>query len=358
MKLKNILINILLLGFCSLSLTCKSPTSPDDNIQPGNRNYIWTVDTLHYLWQSSLGGIWGSSPTNIWCGGYEDLFHYDGTTWSHWPGITCDVNTIFGFSASDVWIGGNDGKIWHFNGNSWTENFVYRPDGLTNVSICNIYGKNANDIYAVGGITYNNTTQRGFILHYDGSGWKEVYKTNYQSWFIRVRVENSTAYIFGEKIDYTSGGDTVLTETYFLYRFQNGILKQIYSGSEGMGWTMIDEIGGRVYFILSHDICRYEYTNEYFKTGEYFSNGKFVKQFSIDDPKFNYQIYGRNIKDIFATVYDGIMHWNGTDLKYLVKYSNDFMYIPVPAIFDKDVFFGVVDGLNNVVIVAHGKLIE
>ena len=55
---------------------------------------------------------------------------------------------------------------------------------------------------------------------------------------------------------------------------------------------------------------------------------------------------------------NGIMHWNGTDLKYVIKLSNDFMYIPVPAIFEKDVFFGVQDGLNNVVTVVHGKLIE
>jgi hypothetical protein len=200
MKLKIIMINIAIAGLCFLSLTCKSLTSPDDNVQPGNRNYIWTVDTLHDLAQTGLGGIWGSSPTNVWSGGYEDLFHYDGTTWTHWPRIPCDVNTIFGFSANDVWMGGDDGKIWHFDGSRWTENFIYRPDGFIDVNITDIYGTSANDIFAIGVIWYNDTTHRGFILHNDGGGWREVYKANYYSQFGRVRVENGTTYIWGIKI--------------------------------------------------------------------------------------------------------------------------------------------------------------
>jgi hypothetical protein len=40
-----------------------------------------------------------------------------------------------------------------------------------------------------------------------------------------------------------------------------------------------------------------------------------------------------------------------------MKFSNDATYIPVPAIFEKDVFFGVQDLQNSVVVVVHGKLI-
>jgi hypothetical protein len=356
MKLKNILTNILLLALCFLSLTCKSLTGPDDSAQPGSRNYLWTTDTLKYLWQPNMEGIWGSSPTDVWTGGEKDIFHYDGTTWTHWAYIPCELNTIYGFSANDVWIGGSNGKIWHFDGSQWTENFVYKPENAYLVDISDIYGSNPNDVYAVGVIFYSgtdNTNQRGFVLHNDGSGWKEVYKANYYSQYLRVRTEDGIANIEGTKISYTGAGDTSL-----MYQYNGNILQQIYSGNDNLyGHAEEDEIGGRVYFIFSHDVCRYVRTNEHSITGDDFSVGTFVKQFSLNDPKFDGQIYGRNSKDIFATAYDGIMHWNGADLVYLMKFSNDATYIPVPAIFEKDVFFGVQDLQNSVVVVVHGKLI-
>ena len=67
--------------FCVFSLAfvatdCKhNPVGPEI-IQPGRRDYTWTFDTLH-LQQGYLETIWGSSPTDIWAGGYDDLFHYD-----------------------------------------------------------------------------------------------------------------------------------------------------------------------------------------------------------------------------------------------------------------------------------------
>ena len=134
------------------------------------------------------------------------------------------------------------------------------------------------------------------------------------------------------------------------------IYYQIYSSDHTM--VMLDDISGGIYIIISHDIFSYVCSNGFITNNQYNSNCCCVKQFSIDDVKFNGQIYGRNRKDIFATVYDGIKHWNGTDLAYLLKFSNDFMYIPVPVIFDKDVFFCVYDGLNNVNMIAHGKLLE
>ena len=61
----------------------KNPVGPE-NIQPGRRDYTWTVDTLtvpngdlFYLFS-----LWGSSPTDIWAVGsgrttLVTLWHYD-----------------------------------------------------------------------------------------------------------------------------------------------------------------------------------------------------------------------------------------------------------------------------------------
>lgn len=361
---------ILIIGACFLSFTCNSPTGPGASPQPGNRNYIWTIDTLSpsTVFGPSvyhLRAIWGSSPTDIWTGGtlhntpQYNLFHFDGTIWTGLK-LQSDIWTIFGFASNDVWSGGegNGGEIWHFDGHAWTKSLSYKPSNAYDVVIQDIYGVKPDDVYAVGTIFLNPSylnTQRGLILHYDGNVWKEVYIANIQSGYDRVRVDQTkTAYVCGVKYDYTQSGDTLLNGAQLLYQFKSGMLRQIFSDSSKGGFTMIDEVAKSIYFILSHEIC--EYTNNYFTVDGSIAEGNFVKLFSISDPQFDGQIYGRSENDLFLTDYDGIAHWNGTDVKRLITFSNNFTFIPTPAMFDKEVFFCVSDGLNNVNMVVRGTL--
>jgi len=368
MKFRNIVASLLITGFCFLSFTCNSPTGPGASAQPGSRNYSWTTDTLSPSVMFGATGynltaLSGSSPMDVWTGGTHitpqyNLFHYDGTKWTGWS-IPGEIWTILSFAPNDVWEGGNDGKIWHFDGKTWSQNFAYTSINAAIVTIVNIYGLNPNDLYAVGAVLYDpGEIQRGFILHYDGKGWTEMYKANIQSQFIRIRVEETgSAYVYGVRDDWTSGGDTLLAETRLLYQFRNGILRQIDTDSakQGSGFVMVDEIQGNAYFVLNHDICRYA-SNNYMSSGAPPLQGNFVKLFSIGYPQFDGQIYGRSENDLFLNDYDGIAHWNGTDIKRLLTFSNNFTFIPTPAIFDKEVFFCVFDGLNNVNMVVRGRL--
>jgi hypothetical protein len=359
MKLKSILTIFLLLGFCLLSLTCKSPTAPGENVQPGSRNYTWTVDTV-ITPMNSLGSIWGASPNDIWTGGqggtgWTRLFHYDGVRWTNWSEyIGCTINTLYGFSANDVWMGGEDGKIWHFDGSHWTENFVYRPENAYTVEIMNIYGTNYGDVYAVGVISYSaaidNINQRGFILHNDGSGWKEVYRANYYSQFALVRGEDGIIFILNWT--FLASGDFLS-----IYQFDGMVIKEIYSGMvDTKGFARFDEVGGKVYFILSHGIYLYEYTYDFISKSK---SGSFVKQFSIDDPNFYSRISGRNEKDILVSIQRGMAHWNGSDLQNLVVFSNNYTYGSwPPSIFEKDIFFPAYDASSGANFVFHGKLIK
>jgi len=351
---------IFVMGFCLLSFTCNSPTGPGQIVQPGRRDYVWTVDTLSPstmfgLTGYGLEGISGSSPTDVWTGGSHitpqyNLFHYDGTKWTGWS-VPIDIWTIFSFAPNEVWTGGSDGRIWHFDGKDWSQNFAYKPPNAYAIDVQDIYGINPDNVYAVGSMVNNPgnlNIQRGFVLHYDGTNWKEIYVANYQSQFVRVRVEkNQIAYLYDVKIDSD-------TNTQLLYQYRNGVLRQIYSDSGNGGFAMVDEIAGDAYFIISHDVCRY--TTNYFMTGGQTAPGNFVKLFSINDPQFDGQIYGRSENDLFVTLYDGIAQWNGTDVERLFTFSNNFTFIPTPAIFDKEVFFCVSDALNKVNMVAHGKL--
>jgi len=377
-KFRKMVDCILIIGVCLLSFTCNNPTGPGASAQPGSRNYSWTTDTLSpsAVFGPSvyhLRAIWGSSPTDVWTGGtlhntpQYNLFHFDGLTWTGLK-IQSDIWTVFGFTSNDVWSGGEGtgGEIWHFDGHAWSKSLSYKPSNAYDVVIQDIYGTNPNDVYAVGTIVMNPSylnIQRGIILHYAGNEWNEIYTANYQSQFEKVRVdERGSVYLAGDRFAYTANGDTELTDTQLLYQFRNGIMSQIYSDASGNGVSNVEEIDLKVYFVLgsistvSHDIYRYDYLDNNFNTGGKLLQGNFVKLFSVSDPQFDGQIYGRSENDLFLTDYDGIAHWNGTDIKRLLTFSNNFTFIPTPAIFDKEVSFCVFDGLNNVNMVVRGRL--
>ena len=144
---------------------------------------VWAVGDggtiLHYggaVWEPALDsvsyafrGIWGSGPRDIWAVGFRSLdstapvlFHYDGVGWSRdasiadslpWP----PLSDVWGTAASNVWVVGYGGAIYHFDGSHWSDSSVatwYYAD--------RIWGTSATDVWIVG---------PGTVLHHDGSGW-------------------------------------------------------------------------------------------------------------------------------------------------------------------------------------------
>ena len=97
-------------------------------------------------------------------------------------------------------------------------------------------------------------------------------------------------------------------------------------------WTIL-EAG---FILLFHMMCiGMSYLNDVI--------GKFVKYFSFPEQDFGYQVYGRSEKDVFVPIGSGISHYNGTDVQPLIEFSNSSVSIVGgdPAIFDNDVFFGL-----------------
>jgi hypothetical protein len=272
------------------------------------------------------------------------MFHFDGTKWSNYevpPG--CNGSTLFGFSPSDVWLGGGDGNIWHYNGQDWSLNFKYQPNGWRGISVNDIWGKSSNDIYAVGVVFYDpQMFQRGFVLHYDGSTWSKVYEADFYSQFRKIRGESDKKYIDNIQLSYGKNG---APDTIQLYELRNSDLNVIYSNTiDNITYESFNKIGESVFFLISQNVFRY-------------LNGNFEKLISFNEPNFGYQIYGRSSKDIFIRMRDGLAHYNGTDVQYLFRFSNSYTSIRnVPAIFNKEIFFCVFDPINNINMVLHGKL--
>lgn len=323
------------------------PTEPQiDNTPPGRRDYVWTVDTL-YSPNNTLYAIWGSSPDDIWLGGpggitqYDRLWHYDGEKWEPYQQyIATFPNCIFGFSKNDVWLGGSDGKIFHFNGNSWNSAFTYNKEGQVTNDIVDIWGDKANDIYATGVIFFDAfQTQRGYLLHYDGTEWKEEFITDFYCQFIKVLKESNDVFLSGIKIAYTNPPDTIL-----FYKYQNNKSIEIFSETQEMiTYASMNNIGNEIYFLIGKDLTIYR-------------NGRFNKIMSFDISNFGYQAYGRSLSDIFLAMRDGVAHFNGEDIKYLFKFSEGPISLHKPLIFENDIFFTAKDYIDGGNLVLHGKL--
>ncbi len=123
---KKIIIMKILLLLTALSLySCTKPNEPEEeNLQPGRRDYVWTVDTLKHpnSFQTHMRSIWAANATDVYVVGFNDsyrriMYHYDGKTWAPvkltWPeGGTLTANTsglssIYGSSSNNIWAVGD-----------------------------------------------------------------------------------------------------------------------------------------------------------------------------------------------------------------------------------------------------------
>ncbi len=121
----------------------------------------------------TLRGVWGDGTGIVWTVSEEgNILRWDGTSWSIVHTGAGKHLAIWGSSPTDIWVGGTNG-LFHGTGAtsatlSWTQ---LATDG--NLPILSIWGSSANDVWAVG-----NNGKASKVLHYDGapadpsaSGW-------------------------------------------------------------------------------------------------------------------------------------------------------------------------------------------
>lgn len=140
----------------------------------------WKTEDL--VDNSSYSAIWGSGPDDVYVvGGCGKIGHYDGKTWTQVRKHMCTVGprAVWGSGKHDVYIAGwvvgvgrtswssadERGWITHYDGKTWTEKT------LTTISRLNaIWGKDANEIYAVG----RHRKDRSAVFRYDGMTWSRL----------------------------------------------------------------------------------------------------------------------------------------------------------------------------------------
>lgn len=330
-----------------INADCKKDIVNPDDIKLGSRNYTWTVDTI-YAPYNLFGDITGTSPTDLWTANSGDadkiFYHFDGVKWNtDLIPRSLSPSSIYSLSSTNVWSGGDRGKIWHWDGSKWSEKYAHvipgYTEGTANIIFEDIYAPSETDIYAIGQY-YNDSTRWGLIVHFNGTSWQQINIPKIRTAFAKIRKDtNGKMYLWGVT------NEQFTESTYQFYEFDGVTLTQIKSGTQANDQLgTILELGNKIYFIIGYDFFKYE-------------NSKFIKigRLSALSQFINAGI-GRSVKDIFIGLLDGIAHYNGENTEYLIRFPVR-VAITGFQIFEKDIFVIGWDQKGNNLIY-HGKLNE
>jgi hypothetical protein len=117
--------------------------------------------------RGDISALWGFATNDIWAVGVgmpsqnwqPQIWHYDGTAWTHvaTPSLSGTVTGVWGPCARDVWatvdlgivndngVVSRPGALWHFDGNVWaTVDLPYLP------ALRAVTGSSATDVWIAG----------------------------------------------------------------------------------------------------------------------------------------------------------------------------------------------------------------
>jgi hypothetical protein len=137
---------------------------------------------------SPFKSVWGSSDTDMFAvGGTSPLtgfaetkvVHYDGATWADMTVPSLGMFTRV--YMTDVWGSGPDdvygvtgvGYILHYNGTEW-ENVYYGSQTGSAYAFQAVWGRSADEVYAVGTVPSLFGPLNGLVMRWDGNEWSRI----------------------------------------------------------------------------------------------------------------------------------------------------------------------------------------
>jgi hypothetical protein len=339
----------LILFLLTTAFSCNDDVVIPPELQPGRRDYTWTVDTIDAPGDTYYR-MWASSPTDVWATSHGDwdksVAHFDGLRWSTY-GINGIIvpSAVYGFAWNSIFITAENGEVWKYDG-SWKKFAQLTKDGHMDIAFNDIWGVTSNDFYVFGGYpdtlgAYNNSV----IAHYYNNKWSmmDTKEINGVVSKLYQNFQDNKIYILTYKL-----GGGINPDSSIIYEYEQGNFKKIYSSIWTGGLQAdISFINNEVYFILGNEIAKR-------------ANGQFQTFLQVNNPNFYQRIWGRNSKDIFLLMTDGLAHYNGSDMEYLFHFTlgdiKPWTQIYGAALFDKDVFFLLDEPPTHLNLIYHGKL--
>jgi hypothetical protein len=288
--MKHILILLTILALTLILTSCDNITEPD-NLAIGGRSYEWKVDTVltdpYNGGYADLGKILGSSSQHLWY-----LNANMGQLWEYKAGQWARVNFVGFYPEYAVSIGSKlvvisqDLRYCVFNGATFDEARTMGVSG--DIRIRSVIGNNTADVYAVG-YKYENSIQKGVLLHYNGAGWS-VTETGYVGSFAGVYKGSNSGILINYESTFSDGG---------ILEFDGSGFKRIARHN----YYNVIMLGGEIYFGEGNQVYKY-------KEGKIY----FWKSFSSMSSQY---IFGRSESDLFYMSGYGLLHYNGRDVAIL-----------------------------------------
>lgn len=336
-------IALLALGSGSCKKNPVEPPDEEENLTPGRRDYVWTVDTLktHYV---HLHSTWGTTPNEIYTmgwGGGDRMWRYQNGKWSIETRISI-LDPINAYVANEkVWICSMQGQIWSFTNGVYKKELDIWLDKNEPVCFYDIDGKSENEMFA-SAQSSSRELKNGLLFKYNGSVWS-VYKTFENSGgFNSFRYSKNNNKYYCNGLYYNNDG-TIIEKVYEFDGNNLKLLNEHYKSSEMNSALHI--IQGYIYITLGKKAYRY-------------SDNKMELMFEVNDPNFGGQLWGRSRNDILIRMFDGIAHYDGTGYKYLLKVTPNVCLSAQAKVFEKEVFIPAQDYKSGYQLMYHGVLKE
>lgn len=160
---------LLLSAVLAFSACGPDPTPTPTPVTPDNRQWATVGQSLEVAALS----VSGTAGDDVWAVGAEAgkggvVLHFDGNTWTRMPsGQAYDLWWVTALAKNDVWIGGAGATILHWDGTAFTR---MKTPGLAADTVYGIWAASANDVWAVG----SHAGRYGFLWHWDGTAFTNV----------------------------------------------------------------------------------------------------------------------------------------------------------------------------------------
>ena len=338
----SLIISLLVLGAASCK---KNPVEVSEeepeNLTPGRRDYTWTVDTIKN-YTLHLYSIWGKAPNDVFVVGFgsgDQVWRYNGEKW--YPEKRVFIFGpigVYGYNEK-VWICTDWGQIWKFSEGKYSKELDIRIDPDYPFNFYSLDGSSDNEIFATG-LNSPEKNKDAIIFKYNGNTWS-LFKVFANAGVINILKYGSINNKYYCNSILNDGTGKKIERVYEFDRENLKLLNEHTITPEML--STINTIQGYIYIALGRKIYCY-------------TEGAMELKFEITNPEFGGQLWGRSRKDILIRMHDGIAHYNGADIQYLLKFPHDNRLAPNAMIFDKEVFIPAKDYATGYSIIYHGVL--
>ena len=164
-------------------------------------------------------------------------------------GVRIRTETCMGWKVFTVSLpmisgrGGGGGRLYHYDGKTWSLSYSYTIKGMGEPTIKDIWGISPSNIYVTGvALPDKGLPYKSFLLYYNGKQWKEVFVTDFGVQFLRVRSDRSGVYLGGRIVDQGA------PDTLVFYRYRGDRLKELLATTKEI---QMNTINGSLFFLVN-----------------------------------------------------------------------------------------------------------